>query len=163
MGVSGTMVAVMSKAAIFALRTRWLDALLFGVGAAASGILTGIAVAAQTDVADGSIDPTHYQNFTVATGGITGMVMVLLGLVLYWFNTRGRKYKSGRLLLFGTATGAITNVVTYCVATVFATSYGMARRTGAVVITDGFLSAVVGGGLGAAVTAVMSAVRSYGD
>ena len=155
----------MMKKAIAGIRRAWLDVLLFELVGAGMGMLIGIFVSGQSQTADGLTDPTPYQNFALFTGATTGLTIGLMALVCYLFLTRlareKESFSSRRLLWTAGIAGAIISLATYCIVTASAESHGMIERTGAVTVFDAVMSAILGGGTGAVVSALLSAVRGY--
>jgi hypothetical protein len=155
----------MMKKAIARISRAWLDFLLFELVGAGLGMLIGIFVSGQSQAANGLTDPTPYQNFALFTGVTTGFTIGFMALVCYLLVTRfARKreaFSSRRLLWTGGIAGAIISLATYCIVTASAESYGMIERTGAVTVFDAVMSAILGGGTGGVVSALLSAVRGY--
>lgn len=150
---------------ITGIRRTWLDFLLFELIGAGLGMLIGIFISDQAQSISGFVDPTAYQNFGLAAGAVAGVSIGLLAMLCYLTVirlTHQRELFRFRLYIWvaGIASAAIT-LTTYCLVTRSAETYGIVERTGTVVVVDGVISTLLGGGTGAVVSALLSAIRGY--
>jgi len=147
------------------IRRAWLDFMLFELVGVGLGMMIGIFVSDQAQSANGLTDPTLYQNFALLTGAIAGFAIVLLALLCYLSLTRlyGHRESFHFRLFISIAgiAGAAISLATFGIVTASAGSHGMVERTGTVAVVDGTISAILGGGTGAVLSAVLSEIRGY--
>ena len=128
-------------------------------------MLVGVFISDNAQTISGFRDPTAFQNFGLAAGAAVGVAVALLGLLCYpalTRMTRGAELFHSRLHIWAAGiAGAIITTTTFCVVTSSAETYGIVERTGTVAVVEGVISALLGGGTGAVVSALLSAVRGY--
>jgi hypothetical protein len=142
-----------------------IDILLFAIGSAGLGIVIGIVASSYQNISNGKMSPIPYQNFGIYIGAIVGLSTCLAAFISYLFLTRfilHRRWFNLRLfLLFCFVAGAIISVLTQYLIVSSAGAYGFQERTGNVIVIDGIISAVVGGGLGLLFGLALAKIRNY--
>jgi len=146
-------------------RSYGLDALIAGSVSATLGIGIGVIVAGSHEWVNSLTDPTPYQNFSVLTGALTGLISVCLVTALYGLTTkyilRHTWFHQRLFLVSSSIAGTLTGLVTYIIVSLSARDYGMITHTGVFVYIDGVICAALGGGAGVFTGAMLSLIRGY--
>lgn len=118
------------------VRRRWPDVLLFELVGVGLGMLIGVFVSDNAQTISGFGDPAAFQNFGLATGAIVGVSIALLAMLCYLALVRLTKRREmrhiGLHIWVGGIAGAAITLISYCIVTRSAETYGIVERTGTV-------------------------------
>lgn len=140
------------------------EALVLGTASVGLGMVTGIFVYGNQQITH-IIDPTPLQNFALNAGALTGPVICIIAVVLY-FLTRKLLHHTGFhyrfYLVFSGITGMAIGAATWGIITVSAKSYGVVDSvTGLTAVIEAATFAIPTGLVGVVTGIFMSSIRGY--